>query len=141
VRAKVAQWADALLRCLLPVCLHAQPVRDGSCCGVWRGASAAEAGQERRADETGAGGWEIVTGGIEHENDVAEVYRGVQMMPAKEEILNALKMQHEAIDTLMAMLILRDKDFFPSRSGIPFDGLIAGNEMIKRLEAFSKVRS
>jgi hypothetical protein len=50
------------------------------------------------------------------------------------EIVAVLKAQHNAIDTLMAALMFHDKEFRPSKSGPIWDAVVAGNEMIKKLE-------
>jgi len=46
----------------------------------------------------------------------------------------ALKAQHQAIDLLFAMLILRDKTFFPSKSGQPWEAIIEGNKALAKAE-------
>ncbi|MBA7670191.1 hypothetical protein ES703_78336 [subsurface metagenome] len=48
--------------------------------------------------------------------------------------LEALKAQHQAIDRLFAELIKRDPDFFPSKSGQPWEACKKGNAVIKRME-------
>lgn len=53
-------------------------------------------------------------------------------MPTKNEILDAMRAQHNSIDILLAMLIMRDKEFMPSKSAA-WPGLVTGNTMIKRL--------
>jgi hypothetical protein len=52
-------------------------------------------------------------------------------------LLAACKAQHEAIDTLFAMLIDRSppgKTFLPSKSGQLWDALVAGNAAIAKAE-------
>lgn len=51
-----------------------------------------------------------------------------------QEMYEALKAQHDAIDTLFAVLILRDKDFLPSNSGKPWEALVQGNKAIGKAE-------
>ncbi len=51
----------------------------------------------------------------------------------KEEIIDVLKQQHEAIDILFAMLIQRDSEFYPSKSGKAWDACVKGNALIKKL--------
>lgn len=46
----------------------------------------------------------------------------------------ALKAQHEAIDLLFAMLIERDKTFFPSKSGRPWEAMLLGNKALAKAE-------
>lgn len=59
----------------------------------------------------------------------------------RDEILKVMKDQHDAIDSLFASLIVLTRDhtpdtpFFPSKSGRLWDACVAGNEMVKRLEA------
>lgn len=48
--------------------------------------------------------------------------------------LEALKAQHQAIDRLFAELIKRDPNFFPSKSGQPWEACKKGNAVIKRME-------
>ena len=48
--------------------------------------------------------------------------------------LDALKAQHQAIDRLFAELIKRDPNFFPSKSGQPWEACKKGNAVIKRME-------
>lgn len=56
-------------------------------------------------------------------------------------VLQVLKAQHEAIDRLFAHLIeatrgkLDDRPFMPSQSGQPWAACLAGNALIKDLEA------
>jgi len=45
-----------------------------------------------------------------------------------------VKAQHQAIDQLFAELIKRDPDFFPSKSGQPWEAVQKGNAAIKRME-------
>ena len=52
---------------------------------------------------------------------------------ATTEILEALNAQHQAIDLLFARLIERDKSFFPSKSGPPWEAVQKGNALIQRL--------
>lgn len=56
------------------------------------------------------------------------------MTELEEKLLKACKAQHEAIDLLFAMLIKLDPQFFPSRSGKPWEALVQGNEAIKLAE-------
>ena len=45
-------------------------------------------------------------------------------------LLKACKAQHEAIDLLFAMLIKVDPNFFPSKSGKPWEAVVLGNAAI-----------
>jgi len=49
-----------------------------------------------------------------------------------DELLAACEAQHDAIDTLFAMLIECKTGFFPSQSGRPWDALLQGNAAIKK---------
>ena len=49
------------------------------------------------------------------------------------EVLETLKAQHQAIDRLFAELIKRDADFFPSKSGQPWEAAQKGNALIQKL--------
>lgn len=53
---------------------------------------------------------------------------------AAEEMYEALKAQHDAIDTLFAMLIARDHEFSPSKSGRPWEALMLGVAAIAKAE-------
>jgi len=50
-------------------------------------------------------------------------------------LLSACKAQHKAIDILFALLIGKDKKFFPIKSGQPWEALQQGNRAIKDAEA------
>lgn len=62
--------------------------------------------------------------------------------PCREEafknLLAAAKDQHEAIDLLFAMLIMKDKKFYPSESGRPWKAALKG---IKAIASVEKVNS
>lgn len=51
-----------------------------------------------------------------------------------EELLDACKGQHDAIDRLFAELIKRDRTFFPSKSGMPWEAAQKGNNAIHKTE-------
>jgi hypothetical protein len=51
-----------------------------------------------------------------------------------DQMLSALKAQHEAIDQLLAWLAKARPDFYPSKCGPPWDALVEGNEAIARAE-------
>lgn len=53
---------------------------------------------------------------------------------AAEELLEAAKAQHDAIDWLMAQLIIKDPTFFPTKSPVWLT-LVKGNAAIKKAEA------
>lgn len=55
----------------------------------------------------------------------------------REDLLSAVKAQHEAIDILFALLIEKDPTFFPSKSGKPWQAILQGNEAIKLAEGKS----
>ena len=52
----------------------------------------------------------------------------------KAELLESCQAQHEAIDHLFAILIERDRNFFPSQSGQPWEALLQGNAAIAAAE-------
>jgi len=56
------------------------------------------------------------------------------MTELEEKLLEACKAQHDAIDLLFAMLIKLDPNFFPSKSGKPWEAVALGNEAIKLAE-------
>lgn len=43
------------------------------------------------------------------------------------DLLHACKAQHEAIDSMFALLVEKDENFYPSKSGQPFEALKGGN--------------
>ena len=49
-------------------------------------------------------------------------------------LLEACKAQHDAIDRLFAELIRRDPNFFPSKSGQPWEAIRKGNQAIAEAE-------
>ena len=49
-------------------------------------------------------------------------------------LLEACKAQHNAIDRLFAELIERDPEFFPSKSGQPWEAIQKGNAAIAEAE-------
>lgn len=51
---------------------------------------------------------------------------------AASDLLDACKIQHQAIDRLFAELIQRDKTFFPSKSGLPWEAVLKGNAAIAK---------
>ena len=50
------------------------------------------------------------------------------------ELLEACKAQHQAIDLLFATLIEKTGDFFPSKSGQPWEAMKQGNKAITKAE-------
>lgn len=52
----------------------------------------------------------------------------------KYELYYACKEQHEAIDMLFARLIGLDGEFFPSKSGQPWEACVNGNNVIAKIE-------
>ena len=52
------------------------------------------------------------------------------LIAASPDMYEALEAQHEAIDILFSMLIERDKAFFPSKSGRPWEAMIQGNKAL-----------
>lgn len=55
---------------------------------------------------------------------------------AHDDLLAACKAQHEAIDTLLAMLVVRDHTFFPTQSPV-WPKLLQGNAAIVKAEGSS----
>ena len=71
----------------------------------------------------------------EAQGDVAEeAEANAHLISAAPEMYEALKSQHQAIDILFAMLIERDKAFFPSKSGKPWKAIIQGNKALAKAE-------
>lgn len=56
------------------------------------------------------------------------------MTELEKQLFEACKAQHDAIDILLAMLVKRDRNFFPSMSGKPWAAAQLGNEAIKAAE-------
>jgi hypothetical protein len=56
-----------------------------------------------------------------------------------EEVLKAMKQQHDAIDHLLALLIMWDKEFMPTKS-VAWPAMIEGNRIIKLLELGEKLK-
>lgn len=52
-----------------------------------------------------------------------------------EPLLEALKEAHKAIDILFSQRIAMDANFFPSKSGQPWDAIKLANQVIKSAEA------
>ena len=51
------------------------------------------------------------------------------------DLLEACKAQHQAIDRLFAELIKRDPDFFPSKSGQPWEAVVQAKAVIDKAES------
>ena len=60
------------------------------------------------------------------EQGMADAHLIVQAVNAHDELLAACEMYHKAMDHLFARLIILDKDFFPSESGLPWDAIVKG---------------
>lgn len=58
----------------------------------------------------------------------------VRAINCHDDLLAACKAQHQAIDILLAMLAWVDPTFFPSKSGIPWDAVLAGNDAVRKAE-------
>ncbi len=50
------------------------------------------------------------------------------------DLYEACKAQHDAIDILFARLIELDKNFFPSKSGKPWEAIIQGSKALVKAE-------
>lgn len=57
-----------------------------------------------------------------------------QLIAASPQLLKACKLQHDAIDILFARLIELDHSFYPSKSGKPWEAILAGNAAIRQAE-------
>jgi hypothetical protein len=57
------------------------------------------------------------------------------MTDLERDLLAACRAQHDAIDTLFAMLIVRDRSFRPTQSGRVWEALEMGNAAIQMAEA------
>jgi hypothetical protein len=73
----------------------------------------------------------VVYGNAAHEMTAADY---ANLLASAPELLAACKVQHEAIDRLMARLITLDTGFLPSQSGQPWEALVQGNKAIKKAE-------
>lgn len=58
------------------------------------------------------------------------------MDPAR--ILAVLRLQHDAIDLLLARVIMLDPAFLPTEAGRPWEAIIVGNSLIQELERESR---
>jgi transcriptional regulator with XRE-family HTH domain len=58
----------------------------------------------------------------------------LKLLALHDSMLDAIKIQHAALDFLMARLALLDRDFLPSKCGPPWEAMVQGNEAIKRAE-------
>lgn len=56
------------------------------------------------------------------------------LIAAAPALLDACKAQHQAIDRLFAELIKRDKTFFPSKSGQPWEAVVKAKDLITMIE-------
>jgi len=63
------------------------------------------------------------------------IQANARLITAAPKMLSALKKQHQAIDILFAMLIETKKDFFPSKSGLPWEAIQEGNQIINKAES------
>lgn len=59
----------------------------------------------------------------------------VKRVNERDELLAALKSQHNAIDALFAMLIEAKPGFYPSKTGWIWDACVNGNEAILKAES------
>jgi hypothetical protein len=70
-----------------------------------------------------------------------EVPQNVRVHPGlmkATEVLGVLRQQHYALDMMLAQRAAIDPSFFPSRTGLVWDAVVAGNNAISRLEAEGK---
>ena len=60
--------------------------------------------------------------------DMAKAVLDAVMTPELvSELFDASQAQHEGLDLLFARLIALDKDFYPSKSGLPWEAMLKGN--------------
>jgi len=57
-----------------------------------------------------------------------------ELVRTQKELLPTLKAYHNAVDELLARLVLADKEFMPSQSGKPWQAIVDGNKVIQRIE-------
>ena len=57
-----------------------------------------------------------------------------RLIAAAPDLLEACEAQHRAIDMLFAMLISKVDGFFPSKSGKPWEAILAGKAAIAKTE-------
>jgi hypothetical protein len=85
----------------------------------------------------------LIQGGLTDNSEKtrdAELFANARVIASAPELLAACQAQHEAIDRLFAMLIdlsPRDKTFYPSKSGQPWEAAVAGNSAIAKATGFS----
>ncbi len=65
---------------------------------------------------------------------VLEFIANAQLISACPDLYEACKAQHDAIDILLARLIELDHNFFPSKSGKPWEAIIQGNKALAKVE-------
>ena len=54
------------------------------------------------------------------------------LLASAPDLLEACKIQHDALDMLFAMLIDAKPGFFPSKSGVPWEAMVKGNSAISK---------
>jgi hypothetical protein len=59
----------------------------------------------------------------------------VRRWNAYPDLVNQLQEYHKALDTLAAMLIQRDKEFFLSESGQPWEAMKNGHKLMESLKS------
>ena len=63
-----------------------------------------------------------------------EDHQRARLIVAAPDLLAACRAQHEALDTLLAMLVVRDRGFMPSQSPA-WPAILQGRAAIKKVEA------
>jgi len=85
--------------------------------------------------------WPTYVEGPDGQVAACETPEDARLIAAAPDLLAACKMQHEAIDRLFALLIIATRSdrpsesgmaFMPSKSGQPWDALVAGNAAIAK---------
>lgn len=66
---------------------------------------------------------------------VLERMDNLSLIAAAPDLYEACKAQHDAIDRLFARLIEIDNNFFPSKSGKPWEATIQGNKAIAKVKS------
>jgi hypothetical protein len=74
------------------------------------------------------GGLAVIMGGLGEVEERANA----NLINTAADLLAACKAQHDAIDILFARLISIDREFLPSKSGKPWDALLAGVKAINK---------
>lgn len=69
-----------------------------------------------------------------YDAELKEMRANARLISAAPDLYEACEAQHNAIDLLFARLIELDPNFFPSKSGLPWEAVLQGNKAIAKVE-------